>query len=225
MHQDKDQKADEENARDEDVEAEVSEPPTEINWSCEEDEDNNAAQEPVLCPESSPRQKLAAEALASPVSQEPSELQSSWSPKKAKTADEGTSALPAEVTEDLKEVAEEEEPPASQLPDKPAQMTARQKKREWIQQKYPGLPAGKGGSKATATQPPPAQHAQRGDRRPLPQLGRSRAPPGRRPLSREDWAYRPLPNRKLVKGCSHSLLQEYAQLNQLPDIRSLLPPL
>ena len=121
-----------------------------------------------------------------------------------------------EIEEDASDVAmpQEQEVAPTQAPEK----TAKQKKREWFMQKFPTLPA-KGASKGAPAQP-------RLDRRPLPPLqkrgGRARAP---RRIPREEWAYRPLPTRKSVQGISHLLLKEFAQLSQLPDIDSLLPPL
>ena len=119
----------------------------------------------------------------------------------------------------------EEASPAKLVPPEPV-LTGRQKKQKWMEKKFPGLPAkgaSKGGQKGHKQ--PRADARTQVLPRPWPKLGSSRPPVVRRLLPKEEWAYRPLPTRRVVEGYSKALLKEFAQLNQLPDIDSLLPAL
>ena len=119
----------------------------------------------------------------------------------------------------------EEASPAKLVPPEPV-LTGRQKKQKWMEKKFPGLPAkgaSKGGQKGHKQ--PRADARTQVLPRPWPKLGSSRPPVVRRLLPKEEWAYRPLPTRRVVEGYSKALLKELAQLNQLPDIDSLLPAL
>ncbi|CAE7568178.1 unnamed protein product, partial [Symbiodinium sp. CCMP2456] len=115
--------------------------------------------------------------------------------------------------------------PATLEPPEPV-LTGRQKKQKWMEKRFPGLPvkgASKGGQKGQKQ--PRAEARSQVLPRPWPKRGSSRPPVVRRLLPKEEWAYRPLPTRRVVEGYSKVLLKEFAQLNQLPDVNSLLPPL
>ncbi|CAE7246687.1 unnamed protein product [Symbiodinium natans] len=201
---------------------EVSEPdadaPEEIDWSCDEVEEGEAL--PTRAPDLAPSPPSPAPSQVQPPMPGPKQAEvreTSPLPHTGSAACTDASDVPAqEPTEEFADAAATE---AQEAPE--AAMTARQKKREWFQQKFPTL-SGKGTSKGA---PVKAASAPAERKPPLPRLGRLRPPPARRLIPKEEWAYQPLPTRRVAQAFSNMLLKELARLNQLPDVNSLLPPL
>lgn len=192
-----------------------------------------APQEPARLNQSGPARPLliergsiatsAVEEDLNKMSEDPHDLHLQPETDAADQADVHASQEPLAPTDGALDM--EEASPAALEPPEPV-LTGRQKKQKWMEKKFPGLPvkgASKGGRKGQ--KPPRAEAKAPVLHRPWPKLGSSRPSVVRRLLPKEEWAYRPLPTRRVVEGYSKVLLKEFAQLNQLPDVNSLLPPL